>query len=109
MRIGSLLGIRQGYKLLANWYQIYRQPEITIREIRDDFDKSQIFLLAITAFGPLGAYVIARILWDLIKYREIIWLTGKGFELTMVIQGIILSYFFYWIIRIYREDKNGKS
>lgn len=109
MRLGGLIGVRQGYKLTRNWYQIYYEPGLVIRELRESRDKSQIFLIVTTAMAPLFLYVIARIIYDLINYRSLILITGKGWGLVMGLETIILGYLLFWIVKIWWEDRNGNS
>lgn len=109
MKLGGLIGVRQSYKLARNWYQIYYEPELVIRELRETKDKSQIFLIAISALSPLFLYVITRIVYDLFNYRNLIWITGKGLGLAVGLEAIIGSYLLFWIIRVWWEDRNGNS
>lgn len=107
--MGGLIGVRQGYKLTRNWYQIYFEPELVIRELRETKDKSQIFLIAVTALAPLFLYVIARVIYDLWKYQSIVLVTGSGLGLALGLEVIIWGYLFFWVGKIWREDRNGNS
>jgi hypothetical protein len=80
-----------------------------IRELRESRDKSQIFLIVVSALTPLFLYVIVRIIYDLLKYRSLILITGKGLGLTMGLEVIIGGYLLFWIIRVWWEDRNGSS
>jgi len=105
--LGELIGVRQGYKLTRNWYQIYYEPELVIRELRETRDKSQIFLILVTALAPLFLYVVARVIYDLWKYRSIVLVTGSGLGLALGLEAIIWGYLFFWVVKIWREDRNG--
>ncbi len=109
LRLGGLIGVRQGYKLSRNWYQIYYQPALVIRELRESRDKSQIFLIVTTAMAPLFLYVAARVIYDLWKYRSLVLITGKGLDLVMGLEAIIGSYLLFWILKVWWEDRNGNS
>ena len=106
-RLGGLIGVRQGYKLTRNWYQIYYEPELVIRELRETRDKSQIFLILVTALAPLFLYVAARVIYDLWKYRGIVLITGSGLSLALGLEVVILGYLFFGIMRVWWEDRNG--
>ena len=107
--MSGLIGVRQGYKLGRNWYQIYLEPELVIRELRESRDKSQIFLILVTALAPLFLYVVARVIYDLIKYRSLILITGKGWGLVLGLEAIIWGYLSFWVVRIWWEDRSGNS
>jgi len=108
-KLSALAGIRQGYFLGRNWYELMREPYLTIKDIKDTRDKSQTFLVLSSVFTPLFVYVIARIIYDLIKFKSIILITGKVFELAMIFQAVVLIYLFYWMLIVFLKEKNGKS
>lgn len=101
----GLIVIRQLYFLGRNWYLMISMPYLTLKEVLVKKDKSQLFLISLSALWPVLAYVLARIVWDLIHYRQMIWLTGKGFETTLVIQAIILGYWLFWVVSVLRKEK----
>jgi len=103
-KLGTLIGVRQGYFLGRNWYELMREPYLTIKDLRISKDKSQIFLISVSAFTPLFLYVILRIIYDLIRYQSVILVTGKIFELAMIFQGLILLYLAYWTIKVFQEE-----
>ena len=81
------------------------QPYLTIKEIWEKRDKSQMFLMGISALSPAIVYVIGRIIWDLGKYHRLLLITGRVFVAAVIIQIIVLSYLGYWIIEVLREEK----
>ncbi len=103
LKLGSLIGIRQGYFLGRNWYELMREPYLTLNSLKESRDKSQIFLISLTALSPLFLYIIARVVYDLIRYGSLIMITGKGFQIAIWAQGLILLYLGYWTIIVLRE------
>lgn len=103
VKLTGLIGIRQGFFLTRNWYLLLTRPYLTIKDIKNSEDKSQIFLIIVTAFAPMGIYVIGRILWDLWKYGEVLWMTGNVFLIMGIIQAIIIGYLGYWFARVIKE------
>ena len=101
LRLSGLIGVRQGFFLTRNWYLLLTEPYTTIKNIKESEDKSQIFLIGVTAFSPVGIYIILRIIWDLIKYGQILWLTGNVFLIMGIIQAVILGYLGYWVLKVY--------
>jgi len=81
------------------------QPYLTVKQIKDSEDKSQIFLILLTAVSPVVVYVVARLVWDLIKYQRLLMLTGKVFLGMGMVQMIIFIYLGYWILMVIRKDK----
>ena len=102
-RIGSLIGIRQGYFLGRNWYELMREPYLTLSNLKESRDKSQIFLISLTALAPLFLYIIARIIYDLLRHGSLIMITGKGFQMAILTQGLILFYLGYWTIKVLKN------
>lgn len=102
-RLGGLIGIRQGYFLGRNWYELMREPYLTLSSLKECRDKSQIFLISLTALTPLFLYVIGRIIYDLIRYGSLIMITGKGFQIAILAQGLILLYLGYWTIKVLKD------
>ncbi|KKQ30348.1 MAG: hypothetical protein US68_C0003G0035 [Candidatus Shapirobacteria bacterium GW2011_GWE1_38_10] len=103
-RLTALISVRQGYFLGRNWYELMREPYLTIKALRESRDKSQIFLISLTALAPLFLYVILRIIYDLIRYRSLLIVTGGVFKLAVFIQGLILVYLGYWVIKVFQEE-----
>jgi len=99
-KLGVLIGIRQGYKLSRNCYELFYEPEITIRKLIDDFDKSQIFLLLIMALIPLFLYLILRVIWDLIKYGNIVAVFETGLNFILFIEALIFIYLGYFLVKV---------
>ena len=103
LKLGILIGIRQGYFLAVNIYELYYQPYLTIKELVEKKDKSQIFLIIVAALTPVLFYILARIVYDLIKYGRLVALTGNVFLVMGVIQTIVLAYLGYWTLKVLRE------
>lgn len=104
-KLGILIGARQFYFLGRNWYLLSYQPYLTLKEIRNKRDKSQMFLVAVTALTPAIVYIIARIIWDLVKYHRLLLVTGRVFVVAGVIQTIVLLYLGYWTLQVLRKEK----
>ena len=102
-KLTALIGIRQGYKLGRNIYELFYQPEITIKELIDDFDKSQMVLLIATALIPLFAYLIFRVVWDLIKYGNMAALFGNGLNFVLFLEALIFVYLGYFVVKVLRK------
>jgi hypothetical protein len=105
VKISGLIGIRQIYFLGRNWYLLVTQPYLTIKAIKDSQDKSQIFLIGLTALAPALVYILVRVATDLIFYGRVLWMTGNVFLVAGGIQSIVLVYLSYWILQVLRKDK----
>jgi hypothetical protein len=81
-----------------------REPYLTIKALRESRDKSQIFLISLTALSPLFLYVVLRIIYDLIQYRSLLIVTGEIFKLAMLFQGLVLVYLGYWVFKVFQEE-----
>jgi len=81
-----------------------REPYLTIKALRESRDKSQIFLIGLTALTPLFLYVILRIIYDLIKYHSLLVVTGEVFKLAVLFQGLVLIYLGYWVVKVFQEE-----
>lgn len=103
LRLTGLIGIRQGFFLTRNWYLLITEPYLTVKEIKESKDKSQIFLIGVSALAPVGIYIILRIVWDLLNYGQILWMTGKVFLAMGLVQSIILAYLGYWVIKVLKN------
>ena len=102
-KLTALIGIRQGYKLGRNIYELFYQPEITLKELIDDFDKSQMLLLILTALIPLFIYLICRIIWDLVKYGNVLAIFGTGLNLVLIVEALIFVYLGYFVVKVLRK------
>jgi len=102
-RLLGLVGVRQGYFLGRNWYELMREPYLTIKEIKETRDKSQIFLISLTALSPLFLYIGLRVIYDLIKYHSLLIVTGEIFKLAIFFQVMILIYLGYWTVKVFSE------
>ena len=87
-----------------NWYQLIREPYLTIKDLKESRDKSQIFLVSLTALSPLFLYVVLRIIYDLIRYHSLVIVTGEVFKLAILIQTLVLFYLGYWVVRVFKEE-----
>jgi len=101
LKLSLLIGVRQGYKLSRNCYELFYEPEITIRELVDDCDKSQIFLIFLTALTPLFLYLIFRVILDLVKFGNIAAIYGTGLNFVLFLQSLIFIYFGYFILKVF--------
>lgn len=104
-KLSFLIGVRQLYFLGRNIYELYYQPYLTIKDIKDKRDKSQTFLIALAAITPTIIYFLARIIWDLAKYHQILPMTGKVFVVAVGIQVAVLAYLGYWTLEVLRKDR----
>jgi hypothetical protein len=103
-KLTALISVRQGYFLGRNWYELMREPYLTIKALRESRDKSQIFLISLTALSPLFLYVVLRIIYDLIRYRSLLIVTGEIFKLAILFQGLVLIYLGYWVFKVFQEE-----
>lgn len=103
-KLTGLISLRQGYFLGRNWYELMREPYLTIKDLKESRDKSQIFLISVSAFTPLLVYLLARIIYDLIRYHSLLIVTGGVFKVALLIQGLILLYLGYWVIKVFQEE-----
>lgn len=80
-----------------------REPYLTLNSLKESRDKSQIFLISLTALTPLFLYIIGRIIYDLIRHGSLIMITGWGFQMAILMQGLILLYLGYWTIKVFEK------
>jgi len=104
-KLSLLIGVRQIYFLGRNWYSLWYNPFLTIKEIKDKRDKSQIFLLGLTALTPAFIYILGRIIWDFVKYQRLLMMTGRVFWVAGGIQTVVLIYLGYWTLQVIKKDK----
>lgn len=102
-KLTTLISVRQGYFLGRNWYELMREPYLTIKALKESRDKSQIFLISLTALTPLFVYIVARVIYDLIRYHSLLVVTGGVFKLAVLVQGLILIYLGYWTVKVWQE------
>jgi hypothetical protein len=103
-KIGILIGIRQTYFLARNWYLLWREPEETLGKIWETKDKSQMFLVAISAWTPMIIYFLAKTSWDLIRHGRLLDMWGGTFLATMAVQLAVFGYLGYWMVKIGRKS-----
>jgi len=102
-KLTTLISVRQGYFLGRNWYELMREPYVTIKALKESRDKSQIFLICLTALSPLFLYIVLRIIYDLIKYHSLLIVTGDIFKLVLLFQTLVLIYLGYWTLKVFQE------
>ena len=104
LRLSGLIATRQLYFLGRNLYLLTYQPYLTLKNIYETRDKSQLVLLGITALTPAIIYCLARVVWDLIKYQRLLMATGRVFLVAGVIQVLVLAYLGYWTMQVLRRE-----
>lgn len=104
LRLSILIGLRQGYFLVRNWYLLIRSPYLTIKNIRDSRDKSQFLLISLTALTPAFLYLVGRIVHDLWKYGRMVMITGDVFLTTGTVQVVVLAYLAFWTLMVILKD-----
>lgn len=102
-KISILIGIRQIWKLLCNLYHMVQEPFLTLKTLIKVKDKSQIFLISLTAIMPVILYITARILWDVYKYGQILNSVGTIFMIITIIELMIFGYLGYWILKVIKK------
>lgn len=95
-KLVALIGIRQGWFLVRNTYNLLTKPGISFREIRSKRDKSEIFLLLVLATMPSWGYGILRLVWDKYSYGQILPVAGLAFDAVATLQILILAFIGYW-------------
>ncbi|MFZ2152692.1 MAG: hypothetical protein WAV41_01375 [Microgenomates group bacterium] len=103
-KLGILISVRQLVFLGKNIYNLYYSPYLTIKKIKESEDKSQIFLIGMTALAPIIFYVVLRIIYDLLKFGRMVAMTGNVFVAMIIIQAIMLGYLWYWTYRVYKVE-----
>jgi hypothetical protein len=88
-----------------NIYELYYQPYLTIKDIFEKRDKSQTFLIGLAAITPTIVYILARVVWDLLKYHQLLPMTGKVFLVAAGIQAAVLIYLGYWTLEVLRKER----
>lgn len=104
-KLSLLIGVRQGYFLGRNIYELYYQPYLTIKDIIEKRDKSQTFLIGLAAIMPTIVYILARVIWDLLKYHQVLPMTGNVFLAAAGIQVAVLIYLGYWTLEVLRKER----
>ena len=103
-KLSVLIAVRQIWGWLCNLYLLTYQPFLTIRTLKAKKDKSQIFLLAVTALMPVAIYLSARLVWDMYKYGRILTSVGEVFLAMTIIEILIFGYLGYWVIEVFRKN-----
>lgn len=99
----SLITIRQLVFLGKNLYNLAYSPFLTIKEIIDKKDKSQIILMISVIMSPAIVYTFARVVWDKFWYGGLLRSIGPVFNLFFVIESIFLLYVAYWSFQVWRR------
>jgi hypothetical protein len=95
-KLVALIGIRQGWFLVKNIYNLLTKPEISFRQIWSKRDKSEIFLLLVLATMPSWGYGVLRLVWDKYNYGQILPTAGLVFDVVVTLQILILVFIGYW-------------
>lgn len=95
-----LIAIRQIWKLLCNLYHLLTDPFLTLKDLWQTKDKSQIFLISLTFISPIVVYVLARIVWDYYRYKLIVNDVGMFFKIVIFLELAIFLYMSYWITKL---------
>ena len=107
-KIGKLVGliaVRQGVFLGKNLYNLVYSPFVTIREVIEKRDKSQIFLITVAVISPAAGYTAARLIWDSYWYGRLLRSIGPVFNAVFVLEAAILLYMAYWSYQVYKKRK----
>lgn len=102
-KISVLIGIRQGWKWLRNLYLFNNQPYLTMKELVDNRDKSQIFLLGATIVAPMMGYGLTRIVWDKMRYGVVLKSVGPVFVMTIIMEIMMMTFVGYWVYKVKRN------
>lgn len=102
-KLTILIAARQIWKLLCNLYHLVTEPFLTLKMLKKDRDKSQIFLIGFVFLMPVIAYFLARIIWDYYRYGLIVNDTGMFFTGAITVQIILLLYLGYWILKVIKK------
>ena len=103
-KISVLIGIRQIWGLLCNLYLLTYQPFLTLRTIRARHDKSQFLMIGMTALSPFLAYLMARLILDIHWYGEWRLSVGAIFEVTILVEILLLGYLGYWTGQVLKKN-----
>lgn len=105
-----LLGIKESYLLGRNILGLKEHPFKTLREIVEEHDYSQAFLVFglpfnLLVFGLLGIFLLRVLVGKSGKWG---WLALSGLGLlTFLVVGIFF-HIFYWGLKVYKWRKNEK-
>lgn len=102
-KLTVLILARQIWKLICNLYHLINEPFLTLRLLKKERDKSQIFLLVLTAISPFAIYATARFFWDHYQYGFILNSVGIIFLTVSILEIVIFSYLGFWICRVFRK------
>lgn len=103
IKLGFLIAVRQIWKLLCNLYHLVYEPFLTLKTLIKDRDKSQIFLLALTAVSPAIIYATARYFWDHYLYGELVSSVGAVFAFIVLIELLAFFYIAFWIFKVFKK------
>ena len=103
-KLSILLFIRQMWATICNLYLLIHEPFLTVRKIKIRRDKSQALILGLIFVSPALVYIVARITTDLWWYRRLLLSVGPVFEMTTLVEMLILGYLFYWIYQVISKN-----
>lgn len=104
IKISALIGVKETWKLICHLYLMTYQPFLTLKLIKTKKDKSQLLLISATAMSPFLIYSMARIVFDYLRYGEILYSIGPVFLSITAIELLIFLFLGYWTIRVWREE-----
>ena len=93
-----LIIVRQVWKLGENIYHLFNEPFLTMKKLKSD--RSQKYLVIITAIMPIFVYITARIVWDYYRYGGMLKAVGVVFYCILFLEILIFLYLGYWLIRV---------
>lgn len=104
-KLTILIAVRQIWKLAENLYRLVNQPFLTMKDLAKSKDKSQIFLITVTAVAPIIFYTVARLFWDFYRFKHILPAVGGFFKAVILIEAGVLLYLGYWMFQALRKRR----
>lgn len=101
--LSFLIAIRQSWRFVCNLYLISYQPYLTIRNLVEQKDKSQLFLLGVLAISPVVTYTLGRVIWDMYHYGGVLTSVGWVFLFMLILQSVVWGYLGYWFWRVIKN------
>ncbi len=101
--MSGLIAARQGWKFLCNLYLLSYQPFLTIRNLIEEKDKLQLFLLLLLAISPGTIYILARVVWDTYRYGGVLTSVGVVFLVMLIAQCSVFGYLGYWFWKVMKN------
>lgn len=103
-----LIGIRQIWGLFCNLYLLTYQPYLTLQQLKQRGDKSQVVLIGLTGLSPFIAYSLARLILDIRWYGEWRLNVGVVFGITVLVELFILGYLGYWAGKVLKNNRQDR-